>query len=58
MDERLVTIRLTHEEARLLSDSLSMSFIHDGEDEHTAKLEEIGHKILDAMQRHRKALRK
>lgn len=48
MGEELLTIRLTKEELRLLSDCFSMSFIHDGDDPDTAKLERISQKLSDA----------
>jgi len=49
MTERLLTVKLTYDELRLLSDSFSTSFIHDGVDPDTAKLEEIGEKLSAVM---------
>ena len=54
MTEKLLNVRLTYEELRLLSDNFCMSFMHDGVDPDTEKLERIADKLSDVMERERK----
>ncbi len=53
--EKRITVRFTYEELRLLSDQLSMSYIHNEADADTVKLSEIGDRLNDALLRGRKA---
>ncbi len=54
MSERLLTIRLTDEELRLLHDNFCASFIHDGVDPDTEILDRISGKLNEVLVRSRK----
>jgi hypothetical protein len=51
---KLITVRLTYEEMRLLSDNFSASFIDDGADPELGKLSIISEKLSCAMSRARR----